>query len=178
MAEKRTIARPYAQAVFDLAQKQQDLAKWSGVLALLATIAGDARMQSLINNPKVSDEQLRGIFFEIGGDQLDQQGKALVEVLIENRRLDTLPEIAELYEDYRAEAEKLVQAEVISAFPVSDEQQSAIAEALQRRLGREVSITGKTDPALIGGAIIRAGDLVIDGSVTGHLDRLSQTLSQ
>ncbi|MFQ5488544.1 MAG: F0F1 ATP synthase subunit delta [Gammaproteobacteria bacterium] len=178
MAEKRTIARPYAQAIFGLAQKQQDLAKWSGILELLAAIAADAQMQSLINNPKVGDEQLRGIFLDIGGERLDQAATALIDLLIENRRLDILPEIAALYESYRAEAEKVVQAEVISAFPVSDEQQSAIAEALKQRLGREVTIESKTDQSLIGGAIIRAGDMVIDGSVTGHLDRLSHTLSQ
>ncbi len=178
MAEKRTIARPYAQAIFDLARKQQDLARWSGILELLAAIAADAQMQSLINNPKVSDEQLRGIFLDIAGERLDQSATALVDLLIENRRLDILPEIAALYESYRAEAEKVVQAEVISAFPVSDEQQSAISEALKQRLGREVTIESRTDEALIGGAIIRAGDMVIDGSVTGHLDRLSHTLSQ
>ena len=178
MAEKRTIARPYAQAVFDLACKANALGRWSEMLALLAAIAADERMQGLIDNPRIDEQQLRDVFLGVAGDRLDKQGAALLELLIENRRLGYLPEIAALYEGYRAEAEKVVHAEVIAAFPVSDEQRDAIAAALKRRLGREVDIESRTDQSLIGGAIIRAGDMVIDGSVRGHLDRLAQALSQ
>ncbi len=178
MAEKRTIARPYAQAVFDLARKEDALAKWSDALALLAAIAADGHMQRLIDNPRIDEQQLRDIFLGVAGERLDQQAIALLELLIENRRLGLLPEIAALYEVYRAEAEKVVQVEVIAAFAVNDEQQAAIAEALKSRLDREVNIESRTDQSLIGGAVIRAGDMVIDGSVRGHLDRLAQALSQ
>ncbi len=182
MAEKRTIARPYAQAVFSLAQEAQDLAGWSGILGVLAAIAGDARMRELIHNPRVGGDQLRTLFLEVGaavaGRPMDKAVASFIDLLIENRRLDVLPEIAALYETYRAEAEKVVQAEVIAAFPVDEAQQAAIAAALEARLGRKVELASRTDEALIGGAVIRAGDMVIDGSVRGHLDRLAQALSQ
>lgn len=181
MAEKRTIARPYAQAVFGLAQARHALAGWSEALTLLAAIAADARMRELIHNPRVDDARLREIFLEVGaavaGKPLDETVASFVTLLIENRRLDLLPEIAALYEGYRAEAEKVVQAEVIAACPVSDQQRKAIGEALEARLGRKVELTARTDESLLGGVIIRAGDMVIDGSVKGHLDRLSQALS-
>ena len=178
MAEKRTVARPYAQAVFQLAAKQQRLADWSDTLELLAAIAADPAMQTLVNNPRVSAAQLAEVFHAVGRDQLDDAAKLLIDILVENGRISLLAEITELYEDYRAEAEKVVQAEVIAAYPVSEEQQTAIAAALQARLGRKVNINCRTDDSLIGGAIIRANDLVIDGSVTGQLNRLSQTLLQ
>lgn len=178
MAEKRTIARPYAQAVFQLAEKQQRLAEWSETLQLLAAIAADPAMQTLVNNPRVSASQLAEVFHAVGGEKQDAAAKSLINILVENGRISLLAEIASLYESYRAEAEKVVQAEVIAAYPVSDEQQAALAAALRARLGRDVSISCRTDDSLIGGAIIRAGDMVIDGSLTGQLNRLSQTLLQ
>ena len=177
MAEKSTIARPYAQAVFDLAAAQRQLGPWSERLQLLAAVAADARVQRLIGNPRVTREQLAALLIDICGSGLDEQGKSLVRLLVENRRLDLLAEIAALFAQYRAEAERVVQAEVVSAFPLSKEQEAGIAAALKKRLGREVSLTSSTDDTLIGGAVIRAGDLVIDGSVTGHLDRLGNALS-
>jgi F-type H+-transporting ATPase subunit delta len=177
MAEKSTIARPYAQAVFELASAQRQLGPWSERLQLLTAVTTDPRMQRLIGDPRIARERLAALLIDIGGDRLDQQGKSLVRLLVENRRLDLLPEIAALFEQYRAEAEKVVQAEVVSAFPLSQEQQAGIVAALKKRLGREVSLKSSTDETMVGGAVIRAGDLVIDGSVTGHLDRLASALS-
>ncbi|MCC6209080.1 MAG: F0F1 ATP synthase subunit delta [Gammaproteobacteria bacterium] len=177
MAEKRTIARPYAQAVFDLASAQRQFGPWSERLQLLTAVAADPRMQRLIGNPRITRAQLAGLIVEICGDRLEDQGRSLVGVLVENRRLDMLPEIGALFAEYRAEAERTVQAEVVSAFPLSPEQEAGISVALKKRLGREISLKSSTDETLIGGAVIRAGDLVIDGSVTGHLDRLASALS-
>ncbi len=178
MAEKSTIARPYALAIFKLAEGQQQLPKWSETLTLLAAIVEDPAMTTLIGNPRVSHEQLRGLFHDVGGEQLDDKARSLIDLLIENDRIALLPEIAALYERYRAEAEQVVKAEVISAYKVSADQEKAIAAALKTRLGKEVAISSHIDKSLIGGAIIRAGDMVIDGSVTGHLDRLNTALSQ
>ncbi|MEQ6340083.1 MAG: F0F1 ATP synthase subunit delta [Gammaproteobacteria bacterium] len=176
MAEKSTVARPYAQAIFDLAHSQGALHEWSDSLQLVAAITADIRVQRLIANPRVRGDRLQSLLLDIGGARLTPGVQNLIKVLIVNHRLVLLPEIAALYEFYRAEAERTMQAEVVSAFPVSEEQQKNIAAALKKRLGRDVSLTCKVDSDLLGGAIIRAGDLVIDGSVKGQLVKLSGAL--
>jgi len=176
MAEKSTIARPYAQAAFDLAQDKNDLKSWSEMLALGAMIVSDARVNKLITNPNVSKASLIELILNVAGERLDKVGSNFIRVLALNGRLNVLPEIASVYEQHRAEAERYVDAEVISAFPVNDAQQQALVESLTKKLGREVRLTARTDETLIGGAIVRAGDLVIDGSVSGHLNKLAQTL--
>ena len=177
MAEYSTIARPYAQAVFGLAKHQGRLAQWSETLQLLAMVVANNDVKQLIGNPRVDKQQLMDLITGVCGKNIDDSARNFLGVLAENRRLSLLPIMAELYEAYRAEEEKVVQAELISAFPVSNEQQQKIATALKARLGREVSLNCKTDQTLLGGAIIRAGDMVIDGSVTGHLNRFANVLS-
>ncbi len=176
MAEKSTIARPYAQAAFDLAQDKNDLKSWSEMLELCAMIVSDEQVSRLIGNPEVSKDSLVELILNVAADRLDTVGANFIRVLAANGRLNVLPEIAALYEQHRAIAERYIDAEVISAFPMSDAQQQTLVEGLKKRLGREVRLTASTDESLIGGAIVRAGDLVIDGSVTGHLNKLAQTL--
>ncbi|MEJ2361187.1 MAG: F0F1 ATP synthase subunit delta [Gammaproteobacteria bacterium] len=176
MAEKSTVARPYALAAFGLAKEKDELARWSEMLQFAAMVATDDAMQEYIGNPHVSRDALSKLFLGICEGQLTDMGSNFIKVLIENRRLDVLPEIALLYEQHRAEAERTVEAEVISAFPLSEAQQSLLAEKLKQRLGRSVNLVAKVDSNLLGGAIVRAGDLVIDGSVNGQIDKLAQTL--
>lgn len=176
MAEKSTIARPYAQAAFDIAQQAGDLKSWSDMLQLLAVVASDALMQDMISNPAIETSKVVDVMAGVAGGNLNETGKSFLNVLAENKRLNVLPEIAELYEQHRAEAEKTVEAEITSAFPLSDAQKQQLIEALKKRLGREVSLVAKTDESIIGGAIVRAGDLVIDGSVSSQLNKLSNTL--
>jgi F-type H+-transporting ATPase subunit delta len=176
MAEKSTIARPYAVAAFELAKEQNDLARWSDMLGFAAVVASDELMQKYIGNPAVSQDTLSRLMIEICGDQLNEIGNNFIKVLIANNRLDVLPEIVVLYNQLRADAEKTVDAEVISAFPLSEAQQTALIEGLKKRLGREVNLVSKVDEKLLGGAIVRAGDLVIDGSVSGQLDKLATEL--
>ena len=176
MAEKTTIARPYAQAAFDLAQGAGDLKGWSAMLQFVAMVAEDATMNCLIGNPSVQRDKLVNLIIDICGDKLNEAGKNFVRVLGENKRLDVLTEIAVLYEQQRAEAEKSVEAEVTSAFKLSDAQIARFAEALKKRLGRDVHLVAKIDESIIGGAIVQAGDLVIDGSVSGQLNKLSHAL--
>jgi F-type H+-transporting ATPase subunit delta len=176
MAEKNTIARPYAQAAFSLAESQGNLKKWSDMLQLVAAVASDDAMQVLIGNPSIDSDRQIDTFIGICGDGLDQYGQNFVRVLAENKRLDVLPEVADLYEEMRAEAESTVEAEVTSAIPLSETQQTQLIAALKKRLGREVTLVTKTDENIIGGAIVRAGDLVIDASVTGQLEKLANTL--
>ena len=176
MAEKSTIARPYAQAAFSMAETQGALKKWSDMLQLIAAIASDDAMQGLIGNPSIDSKKLVDTCVGICGDGLDQYGQNFVRVLAENKRLDVMPEIADLYELKRAEAESTIEAEVTSATPMSEAQQAQLVAALKKRLGREVTLVTRTDDSIIGGAIVRAGDLVIDASVTGQLEKLANTL--
>jgi len=178
MAELTTVARPYAQAVFERAQQTGRLADWSAMLQFAAAVAADGTMREAIEGTRLTRQQLADLFIEIGGDRLDQEGRNLIRLLAENRRLALLPEIAAVYEVLRAEAESTVEAQMISAYPLTEEQKQRIAESLKRRLGRNVNLTAEVDESLIGGAIIHAGDLVIDGSVRGKLDRLASAMNR
>lgn len=176
MAEKSTIARPYAQAVFELAREHKAFPAWSEQLALVAAVAADDAMRELIGNPNVERDRLVQLFLDICGDKLDVAGQNFIRLLAENKRLDVLPEIATVYEAMRAEAEGTIEAEVITALPLDEAQQQALAEKLRARLGRDIVLSIKTDESLLGGAVIRAGDVVIDGSAEGQLMRLANTL--
>ncbi len=176
MAEKSTIARPYALAAFELAKEQDELAKWSTMLEFATLVVTDDQMQDYIGNPTIGQETLSRLVIDICGDQLNAMGQNFLKVLVANQRLAVLPEITLLYNQHRAEAERTIDAEVISAFPLSATQQSALVESLKKRLGREVNLVSKVDENLLGGAIVRAGDLVIDGSVSGQLDKLATAL--
>ena len=177
MAELTTLARPYAQAVFRLAQEQQALPRWSDMLALAAHVAADPGVRRLLDNPRMSSAQLSELFVEIGGDRLDEDGRNLIRVLAEARRLTVLPEIFGLFEQLKNAAEGAIQAQLITAFPATDAQKQTIAAALKQRFGRDVQLEYITDPTLVGGAVVRAGDLVIDGSVRGKLARLGTALN-
>jgi F-type H+-transporting ATPase subunit delta len=177
MAETLTIARPYAQAVFLFANTRKALGEWSEMLELLAAIAADPGVAGLIDSPRLTETQRADVFIDLGGKHLDEKGRNFIRLLAENRRLNLLPEIAALFEIKRRESEKTVRAELVSALPVSDAHKASVTEALKKRLGLEIELECSIDPALLGGAIIRAGDLVIDGSVRGKLERLGSTLN-
>lgn len=177
MAEAITVARPYAQAAFMAAAEEQGLREWSDMLALLASVVTDAAMVSVIDSPQLTEKQLADLILDICGDRLNDKGANFVRILAANRRLELLPEIAALFEIQRQEAEGTIKAELVSAYPATDEQQARIIESLRRRLGKEIELSCSTDADLLGGAIIRAGDLVIDGSVRGKLERLGSALS-
>ncbi len=177
MAENITIARPYAQAIFSLAQEQGDLKGWSDMLQFAAAVATDPEMVAVIDSPRFDNDQVADLFIDICGDKLSDAGKNMIRVLADNDRLSLLPEVAELYETERASVEGTIVAEVISATALNDAQQKNIAEALKKRLGRDVTLECKIDESLLGGAIIRAGDVVIDGSVVGKLEKLTSALA-
>jgi len=177
MAEKTTIARPYAEAVFELAKDKGDLKSWSDKMELLSAIASNDDMAMVIANPDMG-EHVVALFKDIAGDKLDESGMNLVKLCAENGRLDVLPEVAAIFEEFKAEEESTVVAEVTSAIALNDEQKSNIAAALKKRLEREVTIVETVDESLIGGVIIRAGDLVIDGSATTRLESLGNALAR
>ena len=177
MAELSSIARPYAQAVFELAKDSGHYGPWSEALEFLAKVAADKDMAALFSNPRVSRQQAADIVIELLGEAVGDEPKNLVRLLAQNRRLQALSAISEQYELLRAEAERTIRAELESALPISDEEQHRIAGALKTRLGREVELVVTTNRELVGGAVIRAGDLVIDGSIRARLERLAAAVS-
>jgi F-type H+-transporting ATPase subunit delta len=176
MSEKMTVARPYAEAVFALAKERDALPKWSQMLQLAALIAGDAQMRRLFDDPRLPRERLVALFLDVAGKNMNDDGVSLVRLLTATHRLALLPEIAQYFEELKAEHERAVDAEIVSAYPLDAAQLQQIVAALKQRLGRDVRPLPKVDPALIGGVIIRAGDVVIDGSVEGRLRALSSYL--
>ena len=178
MTERTTLARPYAEAVFRLASEHKTLKPWSEMLRLAVTVLQDPQVAALVENPRVPRARFVEFFLAICGKRLDKDGANLIRLLSENLRLPLLPDIAALYEALRAGAENRIEAEVISAYEVSETQLKAIAGALKQRLGRDIDLTMRLDPALVGGIMIRAGDLVIDGSVQGKLRALATHLNR
>ncbi len=178
MAELGTIARPYAQAVYQLARDTGQLAQWSEQLEFAAAVAKDGFMHGLLVSPRYSPAQLEEIVLAVCGDKLSDQGRNFIRLLAENRRLHLLPEIYAQFAKLRDDAERTLQARLISAQPVDSAAQEKIAEALGKRLNRKVTLTSEIDESLLGGAVIRAGDLVIDGSVRGRLERLAAGLNR
>jgi F-type H+-transporting ATPase subunit delta len=177
MAETRTVARPYAEAVFRLAQPQQALARWSEMFGLLAAVVADPRVARVVADPRVARDHAAGLVLEICRGRLDAAAANFVRLLAENRRLGLAPEIAALYEELRAAAEARIEAVVRSAYELEERQVEGLRQALGRRLGREVRVRVELDRSLLGGVVIRAGDLVIDGSVRGRLAVLASHLS-
>jgi len=178
MAERAHVARPYAQAVFQLAQELGDYQSWSEALAFAAEASNDAALQEFAQNPRTSRAELIKLFTDICRDRLSDAAISFLKIVIQNGRLAALPSIASQFEAKRAEAEGIVEAEVISARPIDAEQQGQIAAALEKRLGKRVNLAMRFDESLLGGAIVRAGDLVIDGSARGRLEKLTLALTR
>ena len=176
MAEIRTIARPYAEAVFKLAKNQNDLARWADTLQLAATVAADENIRSLIGNPKVSSRKLGELFLGICGDRLNEEGRNFILLLAENGRLEILPEVNELYEQLKTRYEGVLDAKVISAFAMSDAQLRDLVADLEIRFKRKIEVEVSVDPDLIGGVIVEIGDEVLDASVRGKLEAMAVAL--
>ena len=177
MAERLTIARPYAKAVFAEAVAGKRLAEWSAVLQTAAAVSADARVKPLFGNPQVSAAQLVELFTGVGGagfdTQIADQARNLLATLADYRRLPFLPEISTAYERLRAEYERTVEVTVTSAVALSAGQQQRLTAALSKRLARDVRLHTEIDTKLMGGAVLKADDLVIDGSIAGGLTQLA-----
>lgn len=175
MAEKATIARPYAKAAFDYARERKAFPAWSQLLTTAAGIVADARVARLLGSPSVKPADLAAMIADIAG-ATDEQSKNFLGTLAANRRLALLPEIAAMFEALRADEENVAEVQVTSAVPLDDAQRQRLIAALQKRLKREVRLHVEVDGALVGGAIVRSGDLVIDGSLRSRLERLSAAM--
>jgi F-type H+-transporting ATPase subunit delta len=174
--EATTIARPYAEAVFTRAEESGKLDNWSEMLSFLTTVVESEELAAVVGNPLIEQEALVSLLLEIAGDKVDKEGGNLIKVLVEYGRLNVLPEINALFEALKADKERISKVHVTSAFALDKAQEKLIAEALKAKLGRDVTITSEKDPDLIGGIHIRAGDMVIDGSVRGQLQQLANEL--
>lgn len=178
MKENLTIARPYAQAVFELAHEEGNLGAWSDMLKLISMVIADAQMQQVLENPKLDTAFQISFIHEVCGDNLSDAGRNFVKVLAEARRLAQAPAISRLFEQHRLVEEGVVDVEVISAYPLDDQERNRIAGAMEKRFGKKVNISTRIDKSLIGGSIIRAGDSVIDASVKGSLSQLGGQLAE
>jgi F-type H+-transporting ATPase subunit delta len=176
MAEPSTIARPYAEAVFKLADAQGKLAEWSTSLANLAAVAADERVRAAVGDPNLPAPKLAGLFIAILAGRLSGDAENLVRVLAENGRLDVVAQIRTQYEVLRNEREGILEAEVASAFEMNEAQLADLVARLERKTGRKVRARVHLDPSLIGGVRIVLGDKVIDGSARAQLGALEAAL--
>ena len=177
MSEAITIARPYAQAAFEEAQKKSDLKGWSESLRSLAEAVCHPEIRAIVTSPRVAKLQLEKLMEDLLGKQASTQQQNFVRVLVDNQRLLVLPEIAAIFESLRAEAEKTVNVVVDSAFELSSVQQEKIIRSLKARMGREIKLVCKVNKELLGGIVIRAGDKVIDGSARTRLGEMANALA-
>jgi F-type H+-transporting ATPase subunit delta len=177
MADRLTVARPYAKAAFAQAKASGSLSSWSESLARAAVAVGDERVRDLFGSPKVTAAQLAELISGVAGAQLDQNGRNFIALLAENKRLPFLAEISQIFEALKADAERVVDVSITSAAPMGADEQGKLVAALEKRFDRKVRLDAAVDPLLIGGAVVRAGDLTIDGSVKARLARLAQDLN-
>jgi F-type H+-transporting ATPase subunit delta len=175
MSERITIARPYAKAIFALAREAKTLDATAKGLTRAAEAAADPRVRGLLGHPRVTSAQLADLVNDVAS--LDEHGRNFITLLAQNRRLGFLPEIAALFAQMKAEVENAVEVEVVAATALTPEQESRYAAAMQKKLGRSVRLRTRIDQSLLGGAVLRAGDLVIDGSIKGRLERLANELT-
>ncbi|AWI76373.1 F0F1 ATP synthase subunit delta [Parazoarcus communis] len=175
MAENVTIARPYADAAFELARGAGALGPWSEVLDRLASVAADSEMLALFNDPKFSGEQLNKLMLEVAGD-LSAEQQNFIRVLVEGERLQVLPEIRDLFVALKNEHEGVLEAKIASAFPLDDAALASLKADLEARFKTKLDVSVSIDPELIGGVRIAIGDEVIDASVRGKLANMAAAL--
>ena len=176
MSELSTLARPYAEAVFRMAQGENDLAGWSSRITLLAMIVSDAQVGRLNADPAMAADHVASLVIDVAGASLGERGANFVKVLAENDRLSVLPEISAQFETLKANAEGTIEATISSAQELTQAQIDDLVAGLKAKFNRAVTVQVAVDPELIGGAVIAIGDKVIDGSVKGRLQRMSFAL--
>ena len=179
MAESITVARPYTKAAFETALAQGDLGSWSEFLNMAAIVVADPSLVQVLDNPELTATKKAQLVTDVvnGSRPVSQQAQNFLNLLAENKRLSLLPEVSNLYETLKANQEQSVDVSIVSAFDLGNEQQDKLTLALNAMLSREINITSTTDASLLGGVIVYAGDLVIDGSVKGKLSKLAEAMN-
>jgi len=176
MADNATIARPYAKAVFDYAQESNSFDDWTAALSHLCAISNDDDFSMVVTDPRVENSKITDMLVDLTKDALPEGGTNLINLLVQNERLDALDDIQSQYADLVAKAKAIVTAEVTTAIALTEDQKSSLTQALEKRLGQKVVIEETVDADLVGGAIVKTGDLVIDGTAKGRIEKLSTTL--
>ncbi|GIX31646.1 MAG: ATP synthase subunit delta [Porticoccaceae bacterium] len=176
MADPRTLARPYAKAIYRLAVEQGSLERWEAALELLARLVEEPRVARYLASPAHGSREQAATLAELAGEYLDEPARNLLELLAEYRRLPLLPEVLAQFRALKAERDQTLEVELVSATELGEEQCRKIEQALERRFARRVRSVRRTDPFLLGGVLIRAGDTVIDGTLRGRLKKLAQAL--
>ena len=177
MAELTTVARPYAKAAFEFAADAGDLQGWSTSLATAGAVAQQPAVVKLLSSPSSTAAQQAAAVIEICGDALSATGQNFIAILSENRRLQLLPQISHQFDIMKANREKAVEVDVVAAHEMGADQQQQLSDALSAKLERKVNMQVSLDKSLLGGAVIRAGDTVIDGSIRGRLTKLAESLN-
>jgi len=177
MSSLTTLARPYAKAAFELARDERALARWDDMLTLASEIVSDKAAADLLESPHVSSADAVGVITDTAGDVLDDRFRGFLQVLASYGRLPLLPELTELFRRLREEAEQRLRVRVVSAVPLDPNQAERMRDALARRFEREIELENEIDKSVIGGAVVYAGDQVIDGSLRGRLEKLSNSLA-
>lgn len=176
MAEATTIARPYAEAIYKLAVKKNTLSIWSEALHFLAAVARDERINLLSGNPKVSAQQLSGLFLDIGESKLNDESRNFILLMIENGRVNILPQVSELFEQLKAQHDGVLEAKIVSAFAMDDGQLTKLIASLEKKFKRRIEAEVSVDPELIGGVKVEIGDEILDTSVRGKLEAMAIAL--
>lgn len=177
MLNRSTLARPYARAAFASAREHGSLDRWSANLQCAAAVAVQEPVPELLQNPRLSRDQVLSLFAEVGGERFDSGFHNFLKTLAQYRRLPLLPEVSAQFEALRREDEARVHVLVTSAQAITDDEAERLSERLRQRFGREIELEIKVDASLIGGAVIKAQDEVIDGSVRGQLERLARQVA-
>ncbi len=177
MAELSTLARPYAKAAFEYAAAADHLQAWSASLALTARVAVEPNVAALLSSPSHTSEQQAEAVIGLCGEQLAAPQQNFIRVLAENNRLALLAHISQQFDVLKANRERAVEVEVVAAVELDDAQQQKLSDALAAKLDRKVNMQVSIDKSLLGGALIRAGDTVIDGSIRGRLAKLAESLN-
>lgn len=177
MSSIATLARPYAKAAFELARDQNALAGWDHMLTLASEIVSDDSMAGLLDSPELSATDAVKLITDIGGESFDESFRGFLKVLSTNDRLQLLPQTTILFQQFRAEAENRLRVRVVSAVPLDEDQAQRMSAALARRFDCEIELENEIDKGVIGGAVVYAGDQVIDGSLRGRLEKLSNSLA-
>jgi F-type H+-transporting ATPase subunit delta len=176
--EPTTLARPYARAAFEHARAAGELAAWQTALSELAAITTQPKVAAAMRDPNQTAAQRASTLSSLAGDAVPTAVGNLLAIMSDNGRLSLIPEVAKLFDQLKQAVESAVAVHVTSAYPLSDAETQQLTETMQEKLERSITLTSETDPSLLGGALIRADDLVIDGSVRGRLNKLAGTLTQ
>jgi len=176
MADINEIARPYAQAAFDFALEYKQLDAWFDFLQTSAAVVDNEQVAILLHNPNITDEQWIEFFVSFFNERLNDAMQNFLRLLINYNRLIALPKIVDLFRALMADYEKIANVRVISAYPLTDKQEAMLKTPLEKRLNRTVNIESEVDASILGGAIIRVGNFVIDGSALSRLNQLKESL--